>query len=136
MNSHALLLSPTLNAAHSTSSTLPRKVHSTPSPLRKVQVFICVYIIYIYKMVCLTKTRRKAYLQQYYQSNRSEALSKKKDNYKFNADTRKQACKHRCQEKIKNDKQLFYAKNADKMKGTKVHNPRAILSLLKFVSSA
>ena len=28
------------------------------------------------------------------------------------------------------------AKNTATMKGTKVHNPRAILSLLKFVSSA
>ena len=113
MNSHASLLSPTLSAAHYTSSTLPRKVHSTPSPLlRKVQVFICVYIIYIHKMLCLTKRRRKAYRQQYYQFS----FKQKKDNYKLNADTRKQAYKHRYQEKIKDDKQLYYAKNADKIK--------------------
>ena len=64
-------------------------------------------------MVRLTKRRRKAYRQQYHQANRSEALNKNKENYKLNTDNRKEAYKHRYQQKItKND----YAKNADEIR--------------------
>ena len=67
-------------------------------------------------MVRLTKRRRKAYRKQYYQTNRSEALNKKKENYKLNADNRKEAYKHKYQHKIKFYKKNYYAKNADEIR--------------------
>ena len=67
-------------------------------------------------MVRLTKRRRKAYRQQYYQANRSEALNKNKDNYKLNTDNRKEAYKHKYQQKIKYYKKNYYAKNADEIR--------------------
>ena len=67
--------------------------------------FISAYTVtYIHKMVHLTKRRRKAYRQQYYQANRSEGLNKKQENYKLNAESRKQAYKRSYQKRIKHDK--------------------------------
>ena len=63
-------------------------------------------IIYTHKIVRLTKRRRKAYRQQYYQANRSEALNKNKENYKPNIDNRKEAYKHRYQQEIKYYKKI------------------------------
>ena len=65
-------------------------------------------------MARLTNIRRKAYRQQHYQANKSQALKLQKTNnyYKLNVDSRKQAYKQKYEDKIKYDKHRQYALNA------------------------
>ena len=63
-------------------------------------------------MARVTNIQRKAYRQQHYQANKSQALKLQKTNYKLNVDSRKKAYKQKYEDKIKYDKHRQYALNA------------------------